>query len=207
MVALVPAPLGRWVGAVGAMGSLLIAWLSYNSFMDETLWWRHWMLANQFNATHGTNQPVSQVDAVTKQYTSLAPAFYDANPAGLYRAGQPPVVPVTVTPTPDGFTLRQATLTAQDRRDGRSFVVVRSSKRTYLFPTRQNQQLAVRTYFWPANPFVAGFTAPIATADLDAGTYQLFILIVAPAGRLTLHPTGQTITAVGQARTPLKKNW
>ena len=206
-VALLPSQISRWAGVAGGLGSLLIAWLSYNAFIDETIWWRHYVLTNQFNATHGTNQPVSRVDAVTAKYTTLAPAFYDTDPSVLYGAGQLPVVPITVTETPAGFTVRQATLLAQDKRDGRSFVVVRSPKRTYLFPTWQNQNLTMRTRFWPANSFTNGFTAVLAPVDFDAGTYQLFVLRVAANGQLTLHPTGQAIVSVGQAGAPLKKNW
>ena len=207
VVALLPAQTSRWAGMAGGLGSLLIAWLSYNAFIDETIWWRHYVLTRQFNDTHGTNQPVSRVDAVTAKYTTLAPAFYDVNPAVLYGAGQSPVVPMTVTETPTGFTIQQATLSVQDERDGRSFVVARSSKRTYLFPTRQNQNLTMRTRFWPANSFTNGFTAVLAPVDFDAGTYQLFVLTVSANGALTLHPTGQTIVSAGQAGMPLKKNW
>ncbi len=202
-----PKRAGRWVGSAGAAGGLLLAWLSFNAFLDETIWWRHWMLTSQFNWTYGTNQPVGRLDAVTNHYTNPAPAFYDAHPAVLYGAGQLPTVPVTVETTPAGFLVQQATLAVQDQRDSRSFVVLRSPKRVYLFPTRQNQRLSTRTRFWPASPFSAGFTANIAPIDLDAGIYQLFILTAAPGGVSTLHATGQTIASAGQLAAPLKKNW
>ncbi len=165
------------------------------------------MLTSQFNRTYGTNQPVSRVDAVTQQYTTLASAFYDANPAVLYGPGQSSTMPVTVTKTSAGFEVEQTTLTGQDLRDGRSFVVARSPKRTYLFPTRQNQNVSGWTRFWPTIALSTGFTAIIAPVDLDVGTYRLFIVTVASGGQLTLYPTGQTIASVGQAGTALKKNW
>lgn len=198
---------GRWVSVAVSVGGLLIAWLSYNAYVDETIWWRHYMLTSQFNWTYGTNRPVSRLDAVTKHYATPAPAFYDANPAVLYGAGQPARVPITITKTPAGFEVNESTLTVWDERDGRSFVVARSPKRTYLFPTRQHQNLSRRTRFWPASTFITGFSATIALTELDAGTYQLFILTVAADGELKLHPTGQTIVSVGQAEAPLKKNW
>lgn len=202
-----PERMGRRVGVAGGLGGLLLAWLSYNSFLDETIGLRHQLLTNQFNATHGTNQPVSRVDAVSARYTTLAPAFYDADPAVLYSAGQSAVMPVTMTRTVINVELGQATLPAGDNRDGRAFVVVRSPKRAYLFPTRQRQALGGRTLFWPANPFTSGFTATVTPAHLDAGTYRVFILTMATDGQLTLHPTGRTITSTGPAEAPLKKNW
>ena len=206
-VSRLPKRAGQWVGAGGAVGSLLIAWLSYNSFLAEAIWWRHWMLTSQFNWTYSTDRPVGRLDAISKKYTTPAPAFYDADPAAVYDTGQPPPVPVIITKTPAGFELRQATLTAQDRRDSRSYVVARSPKRTYLFPTRQNQNLTGRMRLWPANGFTTGFTAPIAHVDLDAGTYRLFILRVATDEKLTLHPTDQTIRSVGQVKTASGTNW
>ncbi|GAB3643203.1 hypothetical protein [Spirosoma arcticum] len=210
VVGRLPKRAGRWMGAVGAVGavaSLFIAWLSYNLFLDDTIWWRHWMLTSQFNWTYSTSQPVRRLDAINKQYIKQAPAFYDADPAVLYGAGQPTVWPVAVTQTPDGFLVQDGNGTAQDQRDSRAFVVARSPKRTYLFPTRQNQNLAGRKRYWPANPFTVGFTATRGDVDLDSGTYQLFILTVATNGQLTLYPTGQSITWVKPAETPLKKNW
>lgn len=203
----IPRRAGYWLGISSSVASLFIAWLSYNAFLDDTIWWRHYMLTSQFNATHGTNQPVSQLDDISKKYTRLAPAFYDTDPAVLYGAGQPANWPATVSPTAAGFYVKDGNMIVQDNRDGRAYVVVRSSKRTYLLPTRQNQTLAGWARLWPANTFTKGFTAPIASVDIDAGTYQLFILTVGTAGALTLHPTGQTIELAGQSATPTQKNW
>ena len=202
-----PSHAGRWAGTAGALGSLLIAWLSYNSFLGDTIWWRHYMLTSQFNWTYGTNRPVGQLDAITRKYINPAPAFYDANPAVLYGAGQPIVQPVAVTRTPAGFVVQHKSLMAQDQRDSRAFVVARSAKRVYLFPTRQNQKSGGRARFWPVNVFATGFSATVAPTALDAGTYRLFILTVASGGQLTLSPTGQTIASAGQSAAPLQKNW
>ena len=199
---------GRWVSVAGGLGSLLIAWLSHNAYVDDTIWWRHWMLTDQqFNWTYTTNRPIGQLDAITKHYTTPAPAFYDTNPAIFYGTSQAPTMPVTITKTPTGFEVNQATLTIQDQRDSRAYVVVRSPKRTYLFPTRQHQNLNKRTRFWPANPFTTGFAAPIAATDVAAGQYEVLILTVDPNGQMTLHPTGQTIASLGQTVAPIQKNW
>ena len=198
---------GRWTGAVGAVGSLLIAWLSYNSFVAEVIWVRHYMLTSQFNSMYGTNQPVGRLDAVTKQYTNSAPAFYDSDPAVLYGAGESATWPVTVARTPTGFMVQDRQMIVGDQRDSRAFVVARSLKRTYLFQTRQNQNLVGRARFWPATPFTTGFTAPIPDNELDAGTYRLFVLTVATGGQLTLHPTGRTIAPTGSSAAPVQKNW
>jgi hypothetical protein len=202
-----PRRAAQWGGMAGAAGGLLIGWASYNAYLDETIWWRHYMLTSQFNSTHGSNRPVGQVDAVTRKYTTPAPAFYDASPAVLYEAASGSGVPVTITKTPAGFDLRQTTLAVQDQRDSRNYAVVRSPKRTYLLPTRQNQILGLRARFWPANAFTTGFSTSIAPADLDAGLYEVFVLTVGTAGQLTLHPTGQTLESTGQTAAPLKKNW
>ncbi|MBC3785560.1 hypothetical protein [Spirosoma utsteinense] len=202
-----PRRAGYWLGMTSSVASLLFAWLSYNAFLDDTIWWRHYMLTSQFNWTHGTDQPVSRLDDVSKKYTRLSPAFYDTNPAVLYQTAQPPLQPVTVTQTGDEFTIENKTLPVQDLRDSRSFVVARSDQRAYLIPARQHQQAGLKARFWPFSPFKTGFTAARNDIRLDAGTYQLFILTVTPGGQLSLHPTGQSVTSAGQAAATLKKNW
>jgi hypothetical protein len=204
---LLPQRLGWLASVAGTTGSLLLAWLSVNTYMDETIWWRQWMLTSQFNWTYGTNKPVGRLDEVTKKYTNPAPAFYDTNPAVLYQAGQLPVVPVTVTQTGDDFTIENKTLPVQDRCDSRSFIVARSAQRAYLIPTRQHQQAGLTARFWPASPFATGFTAVRGDVRLDAGTYRLFVLTVAPDGSLSLHPTGKSVTSAGETAAALKKNW
>lgn len=206
-ISCLPRRAGRWLGIASSLGSFLVAWLSYNAFLDDTIWWRHYMLTSQFNWTYGTNKPVGRLDDISKKYSTQAPAFYDADPSVLYGAGQPTIWPVAVSQTPGGFNVQDGNLTIQDRRDNRAYIVVRSSRRAYLFPTRQNQNLAGRARFWPANLFTTGFTAPIASVDLEAGIYQLFILTVSTEGQLTLYPTGQTIESAGQSAAPLQKNW
>ena len=206
-VARLPERAGGWIAGGSTAGSLLLAWLSYNAYLSETIWWRHWMLTSQFNWTYGTNKPVGQLDDVTKKYTNPAPAFYDTNPAVVYQAGQPPIQPVTVTQTGEDFTVENKTLPIQDLRDSRSFVVARSNQRAYLIPTRQHQQAGLKARFWPFSPFTTGFTAIRGDVRLDAGVYQLFILTVATDGQLTLYPTGQSITSAGQSAVPLQKNW
>ena len=206
-LAILPQRSGQWIRVAGIAGSLLLAWLSVNAYLDETIWWRQWMLTSQFNWTYGTSKPVGRLDDVTKKYTTPAPAFYDTNPTVLYQAGQPPVVPVTVNQTGDDFTIENTTLPVQDRRDSRSFVVARSNERVYLIPTRQHQQAGLKARFWPFSPFTTGFTAMRGDVRLDAGVYQLFILSVAPDGQLTLHPTGKSVSSAGESAAALKKNW
>lgn len=195
-----------WViGGVG--GGLVFAGLSYGSFLDETIWWRHWLTTNQFNKTHTTNQPTATSDSISYRYTPPTPAFYDNALPVIYGPAQQPALAVQVTETPDGFSVQNATAPAQGLGDSGNYLLARSAKRTYLFPVRQNQQSIRAAGINPKQAFTVGFKATILSAELDAGTYQLFILTVSDGLKSGLHPTNQTLVSTGPVAKEDAKNW
>ena len=207
-VTMLPGQLARWAGLAGGLGSLLLAWFSYTAFIDETVWWRHYQMTGQFNGLYTTNQPVSQIDAVTARYTDVAPAIYDKLLPIIYGPAQPDPA-TTVTHTDAGFTVSNATLLPADGRDAGAYLVARSATRTYLFPTWQNRAMSLASWFLPGRAFAPGFRADIATTELaDAGLYQILVLVVpdAPANPYLLD-TRQTITSTGNAAPAEAKNW
>ena len=198
---------GRWAVLAGGVGSLLLAWLSYYSFLGETIWWRHWLTTNQFNWTYPTNRPVAHVDSTTAHYIDPAPAFYDAHLRALFGPAQLPVVTVSVAKTPTHYAVRNETLPVFGLRDEGIYLMVRSPKRTYLFQTRQNRASLGQSELWPGRAFTNGFTAEVFPNELEAGAYRLLVLTVGSDGRLTLHPTGQTLASAGPTTAPTIKNW
>ncbi|WP_236648781.1 hypothetical protein [Spirosoma sp. 209] len=207
-VATLPGRLGQWAGLVGGVGGLALAWLSYFSFLDETIWWRHWLTTNQFNWHYTTRRPVAQLDAVTARYTDPAPAFYDTALPVLFSAGRPGNLKMTVQPNPAGFTIQETELPPQGLRDAGAYVLARSGQRRYLFPVWQNKRSAGGARLLPDRQFTTGFRADVLMAELAAGTYQLSVLVV-PDGPATpyLINTGQTVTSAGQPADTTEKNW
>ena len=193
------------VGSV--VGGLIFAGLSYGSFLDETIWWRHWMTTNQFNLTHTTNQPVATSDPISYRYTPPTPAFYDTILPVIYGPARQPTLPVQVSQTPDGFSVQSANAPVQGLGDSGNYLLARSAKRTYLFPVWQNQQSIRAAGVNPKQSFIAGFKATVLSAELDAGTYQLFILTVSDGGQSSLHPTNQTLVSTGPTVQKTAKNW
>lgn len=198
---------GRWVMLGGVVGSLGFAGLSYLSFLDETIWWRHWLTTNQFNWTHSTDSPIVTVDPITQRYTDQASAFYETTLPTIYGPAQQSLIPLTITKTPNGFRLQESSLPPFGLRDEGAYVLARSSKRTYLFPVWQNQRSLFQARFMPSRLFSAGFRADVLTSELEAGTYQVFLLTISANGQSALHPTNQTITSVGQPIDTTQKNW
>ncbi|GAB3493766.1 hypothetical protein GCM10027341_09440 [Spirosoma knui] len=196
-----------WTGVGGYVGGLLLAWLSYYSFLNETSWWRDWLLTSQYNWTYTTNRPVAQLDPVTERYTQPEPAFYDTTASVLFRASQQQPVPVTITATTASFNVTDAVTPAQPLRTGGNYIMARSAKRTYLFPVWQHQTSPVQARLMPSRSFTTGFDATIPKADLEAGTYQLFVLTLNGTTQVNLHPTNQTIVSEGQPVDTTKKNW
>ncbi|WP_077133977.1 hypothetical protein [Spirosoma montaniterrae] len=213
-----------FVGLAGLLGGAALAWLSYLSFLDETIGLRHWLLTNQqFNWTYTTNRPVARVDSVTARYTKPAPAFYDTllptifGPAwiGPARPGLAWTGPaettksiVTITKTATGFQIDNESAEPLSLRDKATFIVARSAQRTHLFPVRQQQHTAWQARFWPGWLFKNGFRTTIFATDLDAGTYQLLLLTVSgEPGKTVLVDTRQTITLAKKADPTFKQNW
>lgn len=200
--------MGRWIVMGGIAGSVLLAGFSYLSFLNETIWWRHWMLTSQFNWTYTTNRPVATLDPVTQQYTNPARAFYDSALHTIYGPAREPALAVSVSPTPFGYRVAQDSLSKPDLLDGGAYVLARSAKRTYLFPVWQNQQSLLSARLLPGRLFTAGFKADVWHSSLAGGTYELFILTVADDGQtFALHPTNQTITSANKPTDTTKKNW
>ena len=188
------------------VAGLLLAGLSYLTALDETLWWRQWLLSNQFNWTHTGPTPRASRDAVSNQYTDTAPAFYDKQAATLYKQASSPTYSLSVNKSPLGFRVTNETVPAARLQDSGNFLVARSLKRAYMFPVWQQRKTVMQARFVPQRLFVAGFSADIFTAEMEAGTYKLFVLTTAN-GQAILHPTSQAITVQTTQTDVFKKNW
>lgn len=196
----------KWVLTGGLLfGSVLMAG-SYLTYLGDTIWWRQWMLTNQFNWSHSGNGPTVSRDSISERYTSLAPSFFDAVLPAIYGPARPTPIAVQVTKTPEGYELVNTTSLAQGLVNAGNFVVARSVKRTYLFPVRQNKGSVRVAIFAPSTLFIAGFRAVISPVELDAGVYQILVLNVSDKGA-SLYPTNQTIQSVGEAGATTKTNW
>ncbi|GAB3792773.1 hypothetical protein GCM10028819_03540 [Spirosoma humi] len=202
-----PKPAARWWLFGGLVSSVLFAVLSYFSFLNETIWWRHWLTTNQFNWTHSSSNATFSLDSVSQRYTPPTPAFYDKALPVIYGAGQQTALVVRLTKLPGGFTITNTTVAAQGLGDAGAYLVARSPRRTYLFPVWQNQQSILKARFIPVHLFTNGFESTVQSAEMDAGTYQLFVLIVSGADTYELRPTNQTIVSSGPPTTVEAKNW
>ena len=210
LAATVQEPFSKWVLAGGIGGGFLVFWCSYLSFLDDTIWFRHWQLANQFNWTYETNQPVAKSDSITRHYTDPSPAFYDAALPTLYGPTQSQPIPLTLTKLTNRYSVQTTnlpiTLPTGIRPDAGEYIVARSAKRSYLFPVWPNQRTIRQARFLPANLFTTGFRADVWESELQAGTYQLLVLTVSANNQCRIYPTNQQITTAGQP-TDIQKNW
>ena len=197
----------RWFMLSGALGGFIFAGLAYLSFLDETIWWRHWLTTNQFNWTHPTSQPIVRIDSISSRYTTLALTFYDAALPTIYGTTNQSTVDLLVDKTTMGYAIRNSTMPSSGLGDTGNYLLARSAKRTYLFPVKQNQQSITAALFRPENLFITGFQADLSPSELDAGTYQLFVLTVSNENRSLLYPTNKTIVSAGPPTTTREKNW
>jgi hypothetical protein len=188
------------------VASLTLAGLSYLTALDETLWWNQWLLSNQFNWTHTGPTPLFSRDAISQQYTDVAPAFYDGQAAALYQQATQPAYYLSVTKSPIGFRVTNKTVPASSISEPGNFVVARSSKRVYMFPVWQQKQTVIQARFLPQRLFTAGFSADIVTGDMEAGTYSLLVLTTTN-GQAVLHPTNRSIVVQTTQTDTFKKNW
>lgn len=200
---------GRWTMRLGILAGLLFGWLSYLSFLDETIWWRHWLVTNQFNWRYSTNRPVEQVDSVTRHYLEPAPAFYTDALSVLFGPVQGAVVPIEVDSSAAGYRITNKSLLADPTYspDAGAYVVARSAKRTYLFPVWQTAVSPVSARFMPGRLFKPGFHADFTRYELAKGTYALHMLIVEPGKPYRLYPTTKTLTSAGPPPDTTSKNW
>ncbi|UFH52038.1 hypothetical protein [Spirosoma sp. KNUC1025] len=197
-----------WAAGFGLVFSGLLMGGSYLTYLGDTIWWNNWLVTKQFNWTHNANNATITLDSVSKRYTTLAPAFYDAALPTMFDTTYQSVVDLNVTKVQGDYELQNGTIPFQGSGDAGVFVLARSDRRTYLFPVRQNQQSARKARFLPMNLFTDGFRSTISLSadDLVAGTYRLFVLTVSD-GKNTLYPTNQRIESAGPSSTTLPKNW
>ncbi len=200
---------GQWLMRLGIAGGVLFGWLSYLSFLDETIWWRHWLVTNQFNWRYSTNQPIEQTDAVTRQYLDPAPTFYTAGLSVLFGPVSGETVPVLVDSSSAGYRVTNQSLLADPSRgpDAGAYVVARSATRTYLFPVWQTVGSLPSARFLPGRLFRPGFHADFTRYELEKGTYDLHILTVEPGEPFRLYPTNTTLTSAGPPPDTSIKNW
>jgi hypothetical protein len=196
----------KWVLTGGLLvGSVLMAG-SYITYLADTIWWRQWMLTNQFNWSHSINGPAVSRDSISERYTSLAPSFFNSVLPAIYGPARQPPIAVQITKTAEEYEILNTSAPPQELVNAGNFVVARSVKRTYLFPVRQNRGSLRAAIFDSEKLFAAGFRATISPAELETGVYQVLVLNVS-AGRASLYPTNQTIQSAGAAGTTTKTNW
>ncbi|GAB2542300.1 hypothetical protein [Spirosoma aerophilum] len=202
-----PRQIVGWWAAGSLIASVMFAGLSYFAFLDEVIWWRHWNTTNQFNSTHSTNSPTALSDPVTQHYTPPTSVFYDQALSVLYGPANQAAIILELKKTDGSYSLQNTTLPPRGLGDAGAYVLARSSKRTYMFPVRQNQQSMLAAGFNPNNLLINGFNSSILPNQMEAGMYQLFVVTVSENGDCVLHPTNQRITSTGPSGAEEAKNW
>ncbi len=158
-------PSRRFLTAGLASGfSLLIAFFSYTTYLDETINLRNYLATMQFNWTYTQNRPVSTIDAQTREWVDNAPTFYDAQLSALFQEAKPAAVIRLDTLFKSGneFVIRVDSFPALGIRDQGAYLIARSPRRIYLFPTRQNLSGSRKRWIKPAATFGSGFTGAIS---------------------------------------------
>lgn len=197
---------GRWLaGGAGLLVSAGLAGLSYPAFTDEVIWWRQWLLTNQFNWTYTTNRPVSTLDATTARWITNAPAFYDSHLAEFYQPAKSQMKGVNVKTNP--VLLAEPEMPFAIGPNAGIYTLLRSDRRLYLFSTTPTLRASVRTKVGLALPTATGFSVRIGDSEIDPGRYAVEIVQVEPSGNLTRAATSQTFTVLPTKRNALKKNW
>ncbi len=197
---------GRWLaGATGLVVSAGLAGLSYPAFTDDVIWWRQWLLTNQFNWTYTTNRPVSTLDATTARWITNAPAFYDRALAGFYQPVKTQIKGINVSTNP--VVLAEPQLPFVIGSDAGIYTLLRSDRRLYLFSTTPALQQSARTKLGLTLPTATGFSVKIGESEIDPGRYAVELVQVEPSGKLTRAATAQTLTVLPTKQTVLKKNW
>jgi hypothetical protein len=211
---------GRWrqvAGVLGLVGSVAIAGLSYLTYADEVLWWRRWLLTNQYNWTYLSNIPVSKIDPTTARWVDNAPAYYDRCLATIYEpvhSGNP--FPIdTIYEAGGQFIIKSNAPQLPNNQlpsylfpDAGLTLLLQSDKRTYLYgatPSPANNALtALRRGIFPAHDMLASLPAN----EPEPGTYRLSVLQYDFwRNECVIRPTNRALTVKPQASTELKKNW
>ncbi len=198
----------KWVFYSGLIFGIVLMASSYRTYLDETIGFRQWLLTKQFNWTYTINQPVSALDSQTARLTDNSPAFYDSILPYLYQPATGSTAPFTaIQKTQDSFVFSDTTVGTPAGPDAGTYVLARSARRVYLFPT-----LPTLTSSWRASVglqplFRKGFSGSIPEAELEPGLYQIDRLTIHPNGTVDRRPTRQTITATAQVHQDIPKNW
>lgn len=217
---------GSWrqlTGLLGLTGSIAIAGLSYITYADEVLWWRRWLLTNQYNWTYLNSGPISGIDPTTARWIDNAPAYYDRCLPVIYQnnSGVEPFPIDTIYEAGAQFIIRstfkkialpipQPSLMIPDAG---LTLLLQSDKRTYLYgatPSPANNALTVmRKGLYPVRDMVASLPAN----EPEAGTYRLAVLSYDFwKSECVVRPTNRTLTIKpypidSSEPTNLKKNW
>ena len=199
-------PAKSWMLRVGVAFSALLMASSYLTYLNEAIGLRHYLLTSQFNWSYQTNQGTVSADSVSSHYLTLAPAFYDTALPTIYGAKPAATIPVIVQKTPGGYEVSNSTLPALSLGDQAYYLLLRSAKRTYLLPVRQNQSPIRRAIFQPDHVLTNGFRANVSPGELDADRYQLFIFAVSD-GAVKLYATNQSIESAGPPNSTVRQNW
>ena len=203
-------PARRWLPALLSVGaSFLIAFLSYSTFLNDTIQLRKYLVTSQFNWTYRQNKPVAMLDSVTRRYLDNAPAFYDAHLTRLFHpVAQGPITRLdTLYRSGEAFIVHKAEFPVLGVRDEGAYLLAHSPQRTYLFATQQALSHSLRGWFAPERNFAGGFTAQISETSLDKGRYELYILAISPGNAYRIYPTGQTLEAAGVQYQRPPSNW
>jgi hypothetical protein len=202
------ASLRKWVLRIGLLFSIVLMASSYRAYQDETIWWRQYLLTNQFSWSYGKNQPILTLDSITTHYITNSPAFYDRILPDLYQLPTGPLKPLSSIEKKDNrFTLTDTASVNPVGPDAGTYILLRSTKRLYLYLTSPYVNPSLKASIGLADLFIKGFSSPILEADLDPETYQIERLIVQSDGSIDRYPTGQMLIATPQARRDIEKNW
>lgn len=198
------------VAASGLAFSVLLAFHSYSTFLDETIQLRKMLLTDQFNWTYTDNTLTDQTDPTTRQLIDNAPAFYDPCLNSLRQPVQTSAVvpPDTLFRTGQDVVIRQDSFPPLGVRDEGVYVLARSDRRTYLFPARQNVALSRFGWLSPGRLIRPGIQAQLTPdAAMQTGHYALYWLVINPDSNCRIYPMGRTLTSTGQASSLPPQNW
>ncbi|TAE27830.1 MAG: hypothetical protein EAZ91_15680 [Cytophagales bacterium] len=200
------------VGVLGLTGSAGLASLSYLTYSDEVIWWRRWMLTNQYNWTFQTDRPVSTIDPTTARWIDNAPAYYDPCLPAIYQPSplsEPAELDSVYEANGQFFVRLKAAIRPSVRYpDNGMTVLLQSDKRTYIYGTlpdpAPNALVALRRGLYPTEQQVASFPAN----EPEPGTYRLSLLIYSSDGRSCLiRSTKHTLVVKPRPKNELEKNW
>ena len=199
----------KLVVGIGLIVSIALMGGSYRAYQDDAIWWRQYLLTQQFNWTYTQNKPVSKIDVQTIYLIDNSPAFYDSQLSALYKAATGTSMPLGIQKKNAAFTLNDTTAITPAAPDAGTYILLKSSKRLYLFQTTPIVNHSWRTSIGLSNLFQKGFSTTFPESGIEPETYQIERLLVQPDGIIKRYPTGQAITAVANSPTQptIQTNW